>query len=93
MTQQLKRWESPRRKGRNDKGRGGAARQRQLQKRNQTLRQKLKDSSAKSNQSERGEGHSSPLLVCGDIPLTSTAFPCVVRYNLSPDTCSLNRHN
>ncbi|KHG42740.1 hypothetical protein OA07_03180 [Aphanizomenon flos-aquae 2012/KM1/D3] len=27
---QLKRWESPRREGRNDKGRGGAARKRQL---------------------------------------------------------------
>ena len=38
----LKRWESPRKSGRNDKGRGGTARQRQLQKRNQRLRQHLK---------------------------------------------------
>jgi len=38
----LKRWESPRRKGRNDKGRGGSARQRQLQKRHQNLRKQLK---------------------------------------------------
>ncbi len=37
----LKRWESPRKQGRNDKGRGGAARQRQLRKRTQTLRQRL----------------------------------------------------
>ena len=38
----LKRWESPRKSGRNDKGRGGTARQRQLRKRNQRLRQSLK---------------------------------------------------
>ncbi|WP_265263383.1 hypothetical protein [Spirulina subsalsa] len=38
----LKRWESPRRVGRNDKGRGGTARQRQLRKQQQTLRRKLK---------------------------------------------------
>jgi len=40
---QLKRWESPRRQGRNDKGRGGSARQRQLRKRQQHLRNKLKN--------------------------------------------------
>jgi hypothetical protein len=38
----LKSWESPRRQGRNDKGKGGAARRRQLKKRQQMLRQKLK---------------------------------------------------
>ncbi len=64
MAQQLKRWESPRRKGRNDKGRGGAARQRQLHKRSQTLRQKLKESSSNSNSSNGGEGYRSPLFVC-----------------------------
>lgn len=41
MAQHLKRWESPRKLGRNDKGRGGSARQRQLQKRQQTLRKRL----------------------------------------------------
>ncbi|AFZ22737.1 hypothetical protein Cylst_0383 [Cylindrospermum stagnale PCC 7417] len=40
---QLKRWESPRREGRNDKGRGGSARKRQLKKQRQMLRQKLKN--------------------------------------------------
>ena len=40
---QLKRWESPRREGRNDKGRGGSARKRQLKIQRQMLRQKLKD--------------------------------------------------
>ncbi|WP_413039071.1 hypothetical protein [Roseofilum sp. Belize BBD 4] len=38
----LKRWESPRRKGRNDKGKGGSARQRQLKKQTQILRKRLK---------------------------------------------------
>lgn len=37
----LKRWESPRNQGRNDKGKGGAARQRQLSKRNRRLKVKL----------------------------------------------------
>jgi hypothetical protein len=39
----LKSWESPRRKGRNDKGKGGTARKRQLKKREQMLRNKLKE--------------------------------------------------
>jgi len=43
MSQRLKRWESPRIEGRNRKGRGGAARHRQLKKKIQVLRQKLKD--------------------------------------------------
>lgn len=38
----LKRWESPRRQGRNHKGKGGSARQRQLKKRTQQWRQRLK---------------------------------------------------
>jgi hypothetical protein len=42
MNQRLKRWESPRKQGRNDKGKGGTARARQLRKREQMLRQKLK---------------------------------------------------
>ena len=46
----LKRWESPRKSGRNDKGRGGTARQRQLKKRNQRLRQSLK-----KTQDKKGE--------------------------------------
>jgi hypothetical protein len=48
----LKRWESPRRKGRNDKGKGGAARQRQLKKQTQMLRKRLKG--------EQGKGECSP---------------------------------
>ncbi|MGL5943429.1 MAG: hypothetical protein ACRC2S_24295 [Waterburya sp.] len=42
MAERLKRWESPRKRGRNDKGKGGSARARQLRKREQMLRQKLK---------------------------------------------------
>jgi hypothetical protein len=43
MARHLKRWESPRREGRNDKGRGGSARQKQRRKQFQVLRQRLKD--------------------------------------------------
>jgi hypothetical protein len=37
----LKRWESPRREGRNDKGKRSSARQRQLKKQTQVWRKKL----------------------------------------------------
>jgi hypothetical protein len=55
MTQRLKRWESPRRQGRNDKGKGGSARQRQLKKQTQMLRKKLKESQQEDNQKNKGE--------------------------------------
>ncbi len=45
----LKRWESPRREGRNDKGRGGSARARQLKKQAQMLRKKLKEGDKAEN--------------------------------------------
>ncbi|MCL6436410.1 MAG: hypothetical protein K6T90_19825 [Leptolyngbyaceae cyanobacterium HOT.MB2.61] len=70
MAQRLKRWESPRREGRNHKGKGGSARQRQRRKQFQVLRQRLKDQShnpndASSNQkaeskSRKGRQHTSP---------------------------------
>lgn len=68
MQQRLKRWESPRRKGRNDKGKGGAARCRQLKKQTRMLRQKLKDqgnnNSNSSGQNSKGGNHGSlPLLL------------------------------
>ncbi|MEM6427375.1 MAG: hypothetical protein AAGF66_19190 [Cyanobacteria bacterium P01_H01_bin.119] len=49
MAQHLKRWESPRRRGRNSKGKGGAARKRQYLKQQQRLRQRLKSSDLKSS--------------------------------------------
>jgi hypothetical protein len=50
----LKRWESPRKEGRNDKGRGGSARKRQLKKQRQMLRQRLKESNKQDfNKNER----------------------------------------
>lgn len=50
----LKRWESPRQEGRNDKGRGGSARQRQLKKQQQMLRKRLKEGNKleKENQAD-----------------------------------------
>ncbi|MBJ7297042.1 MAG: hypothetical protein JHC73_12165 [Dolichospermum sp.] len=56
---QLKRWESPRREGRNDKGRGGAARKRQLKKQRQMLRQKLKDNQKSNDHHNNNQGESS----------------------------------
>ncbi len=61
----LKRWESPRREGRNDKGRGGAARKRQLKKQRQMLRQKLKENQKpndhhNNNQNNQGESSTFP---------------------------------
>lgn len=55
MNQRLKRWESPRREGRNDKGRGGSARSRQLKKQTQMLRQRLKESGSNENNRKQGE--------------------------------------
>ncbi len=73
MIQRLKRWESPRKEGRNDKGKGGAARQRQIKKRNQMLRNKLKEQSKDNNgngRDKKGENHDSLLFFC-DIPQLS----------------------
>jgi hypothetical protein len=57
MAQQLKRWESPRRQGRNIKGKGGSARAKQLKKQQQVLRKKLKQ------QDLDGKGNSKPFLL------------------------------
>lgn len=54
MAQRLKSWESPRRQGRNDKGKGGSARARQLRKQQQMLRQKLKDSPKSQQNNSKG---------------------------------------
>ena len=50
MSQRLKSWESPRHQGRNNKGKGGAARSRQLKKQRQTLRKLLKAQSTQKNE-------------------------------------------
>lgn len=75
MARQLKRWESPRKEGRNDKGRGGSARARQLKKQQQMLRKKLKEQSEdqKLNQNQKlnkknaegGEVNFLPLFLSG----------------------------
>ena len=53
MTQRLKRWESPRKSGRNDKGKGGSARQRQRKKQLKQLKQTLKRSQQQQRSSEQ----------------------------------------
>jgi hypothetical protein len=71
MTQRLKRWESPRRQGRNDKGKGGSARQRQLKKQQQMLRKKLKEGQKGDNQSQQGGRDISSLPLFFVIPRAS----------------------
>lgn len=41
----LKSWESPRAQGRNNKGKGGSARQRQIKKRNKMIKKRLRGES------------------------------------------------
>jgi hypothetical protein len=61
MNQRLKRWESPRKEGRNKKGRGGTARARQLKKQTQMMRQKLKQDN--NNNKKRGDNFIFPLFI------------------------------
>lgn len=56
MAQRLKSWESPRKQGRNDKGRGGSARARQLKKQQQMLRKKLKEQNQGSAEDQKKSG-------------------------------------
>jgi hypothetical protein len=76
----LKRWESPRREGRNDKGKGGSARKRQLKKQRQMLRQKLKEAQKPNNNSnaKQGEGQIFPLFF---ILFTRKINPSLIRMN------------
>jgi hypothetical protein len=64
MARQLKRWESPRKEGRNSKGKGGSARQRQRRKQFQVLRNQLKaqgDNPSQQKQSpKKGGNHEFP---------------------------------
>jgi hypothetical protein len=64
MARLLKRWESPRREGRNHKGKGGTARQRQLKKQTQLLRKKLQDGSQPED-GGRGQTGSTPSIFLG----------------------------
>ncbi len=72
MAQRLKSWESPRRQGRNIKGKGGSARAKQLKKQQQLLRKKLKQ------QDSTGKGNSKPF------PLFFTAsFPASINTSIN----------
>jgi hypothetical protein len=55
----LKRWESPRKEGRNDKGKGGSARKRQLKKQQQMLRKRLKEGTKPDKNQNNSEGKDS----------------------------------
>ncbi|MCC0179717.1 hypothetical protein I4641_22490 [Waterburya agarophytonicola K14] len=55
MVERLKSWESPRKRGRNNKGKGGSARARQLRKREQMMRNKLKQNNETKSQKPQGD--------------------------------------
>lgn len=75
MAQQLKRWESPRRKGRNDKGRGGSARQRQLRKQFKTLKKMLEDKNKPDDKNSEGrELRSLPSLLQAILPTLNSGI-------------------
>jgi hypothetical protein len=87
MARQLKRWESPRKEGRNDKGRGGSARQRQRKKQFQALRKKLKEQTDttdtqnnKNQKSKNGEASRFPFLLAKvnqtELTRSLRAFQC-----------------
>ncbi len=58
MAQHLKRWESPRKQGRNQKGRGGSARQRQLKKQHKQFLKQLK-AQVRTNAKLKGDDQAS----------------------------------
>ena len=64
MVERLKRWESPRKRGRNHKGKGGTARARQLRKREQMLRQKLKQRADRHAEHTSKERKTPSLFLC-----------------------------
>jgi len=83
-SQRLKRWESPRREGRNDKGRGGSARQRQLKKQTQMLRQRLKEggerSSGPRHHTEKNKKQGEDKLILSPIFLVSSLISKSIQF-------------
>jgi hypothetical protein len=77
MAERLKSWESPRKRGRNDKGKGGSARARQLKKREKLLRKKLKQNQdiqgQKNHKFQEGEFMILPLFFVARIRQTEAA--------------------
>jgi hypothetical protein len=68
MARQLKRWESPRKEGRNDKGKGGTARQRQVKKQMKMLRKRLQDQGQSGHQGTGPTGELTTLpIFLGDL--------------------------
>lgn len=64
----LKSHESPRQQGRNHRGRGGAARKRQLDKRNRTLMQRLRQGDRSPSTSSSRQGQFNPAFFVAAIP-------------------------
>ncbi|MEM9219362.1 MAG: hypothetical protein AAGD25_34145 [Cyanobacteria bacterium P01_F01_bin.150] len=100
MAQRLKRWESPRKSGRNDKGKGGSARQRQRKKQFKLLEKRLKQRSQVKDQ-KSSKQNTNPK-DGRDIVLSHLAFyshsrfcrgaACPRKNGLTNVTMSINRH-
>ncbi len=70
----LKSWESPRRQGRNDKGKGGSKKKKQWLKRQQMLRNKLKNQQ-NNQENYQGAGRIAPFDVCAASPQLICRYP------------------
>jgi hypothetical protein len=96
MAQHLKRWETPRRPGRNRKGRGGSARQRQLMKRRQALRQRLKaprqDQPPTRDPETRDNKRGEPPALLFFIPLLYAVLPQILNNARRPRNSPRRRH-
>ncbi len=79
MARQLKRWESPRSEGRNHKGKGGSARQRQRKKQFQRLRATLKqgiNNDTNTNNSGKGDNSLPAALLWNGIVVERRCIAC-----------------
>jgi hypothetical protein len=76
----LKRWESPRKQGRNDKGRGGSARKRQIKKQQQMLRNKLKEQSKPEN-NQNNQKNNKPREGIQTFPLFLSHIPQIPNFS------------
>lgn len=92
MAQRLKRWESPRKEGRNDKGRGGSARKRQRQKQLKNLAKKLREQPDIGGDTTPGNTQKSNPKREGREPISSLFYFDLVDLELGATRNSLTPH-
>ena len=83
MVERLKRWESPRKRGRNYKGKGGSARARQIRKRNKLLSKKLKQNQAiEAKQKQNKQKEAKPKQGAQEGEIIPPLFFCLIVNNV-----------